>query len=214
MRALAVSCVSFCVSTLACGSSPPPAPSAPPAPTASSAAQPSEDAKKAEDTAAKQAAAIDALTQDEAKKSLCDPDHKAALEKLASDIEATMKAKKADDGTPLGMQTVGTKVIALSDTPRSVTMSVTGRGTEVHVLAMGAREVSMDVLAGGVAATTMRSPFQKSATSSPPKLELPKIGTLTELQGDSRLIQIKPGQPLEVKMRGQGCALVAVFQKL
>jgi hypothetical protein len=79
---------------------------------------------------------------------------------------------------------------------------------------MGVREISMDVLAGGVAATTMRSPFQKSSTSSAPKLDLPKIGTVTELQGDSRQIQIKPGQPLEVKMRGHGCALVAVFQKL
>jgi hypothetical protein len=195
----------------ACGSSPPPVAATAAAPTTTTAAPPPGSAK-GDEGAAKQAAALDALTQDEAKKSACDPDHKAALEKLAGDVETALKAKKGDDGSPMGLQTVGTRVLALAESPRSVTMTVSGRGTEVHVLAIGAREVSMDVMAGGVAATTMRSPLQKGALEGA-KLELPKVGSVKELQADSRQIQIKPGQPLEVKLRGQGCTLVGVFQK-
>lgn len=203
----------------ACGGTPTPptAPSVPAPPAAGSAAasaapKADEPKKMSAEDAAKQAAAIDALTEGEAKKSTCDPDHKAALEKLLDELEAGVKAKKGDDGQPLMIQTVDKRTIALGPAPRTITMTVTGRGTEVHVIAMALRDVSMDVMSAGTAATTMRSPFQR--TIAAPKIDLPKIGTVTEFQSDSRQIQIKPGQPLEVKLHGQGCTLVAAFQKL
>ena len=33
------------------------------------------------------------------------------------------------------------------------------------------------------------------------------------LESDSRQVEMKPGEPLEVKMRGQGCAGLVVFSK-
>jgi hypothetical protein len=200
----------------ACGGAPSPAvPSVPTPPSSASAAPgPKADApkKNAAEDAAKQAAAIDALTEGEAKKGACDPDHKAALDKLLDELEAAVKAKKGDDGQPLMIQTVDKRTLALGPAPRTITMSVTGRGTEVHVIAMALRDVSMDVMSAGTAATTMRSPFQRILTA--PKIDVPEIGTVTDFQSDSRQIQIKPGQPLEVKLHGQGCTLVAAFQKL
>jgi hypothetical protein len=166
-----------------------------------------------EDEAQKQEAAIAALTGEEAKTGQCDAEHKAALEKLLAEVEAGMKSKTGDDGKPLGMVTIDKRVIALGPNPKGVAMTVSGRGTEIHVLAMGLREPSMDVLAGGTAATTMRSPYQRTATATPATLELAKVGKVTELQSDSRQIEIKPGQPLEVKIRGEGCAILAAFQK-
>lgn len=206
--ALVAAAISF-----ACGASPQ-APVAA-APVAASAPAADDSSKKggAEDAAKKQAAAVDALTEDEAKKGACDPDHKAALEKLLAEIETSMKAKAGDDGKPLGMQTVEKRVVPLSSRPSSIQLTVSGRGTQLDVLVLGVREATLDVLANGTPATTMRSPFQRTVTASPPTIELAKIGTGIELQSDSRQIQIKPGQPLEVRLRGQGCAILAAFHK-
>jgi hypothetical protein len=199
------------VTLLACGGSPPPPSSPTPgdAKPASSSA-PSGDAKGAgsADDAAKKAAVIEKMTADEAKSGECTADHKAALDKLVSDYESAMKAKAGDDGKPLGLQTVGKKVLALGTSARGVELSVTGRGTEVHVIAFGVRDVSMDVLAGTAAATTMRSPLQKAV---PAGIDLP--AGHADLQNDSREIVIKPGQPLQVKLTGQGCAAMISFVK-
>jgi hypothetical protein len=158
--------------------------------------------------AAKRQAALSALVANEAKTGTCDKDHEAALEKLASDFEAAVKAK-GDDGKPLNVQTVSKRVLALGPSARGVEMSVTGHGTELHVLAFGARDVSMDVLAGTSAATTMRSPLK---TLLPTGIDLPNVGH-AELQNDSRQVVIKPGQPLQVKLTGEGCAAMLAFVK-
>jgi hypothetical protein len=189
-----------------------PPPSAAPSPTSAGTATPAPEAK-GDDTRAKQAAALDALTADEEKKAACDPDHKAALDKLIADIESSVKTKTGDDGAPLGLQLVEKRVVPLSAASRSITMTVSGRGTEIHVVAFSAREVSMDVMAGGAASTTMRSPYQRSLTNGPAKIELPKVGTV-ELETDSREVQIKPGQPIETRLRGRGCGgLIVVVRK-
>ncbi len=199
---------------IACGGSPPPPVEAPKpvalAPDASAAKKPS-----AQDDKASKAAAIDALVAGEAKSGTCDEGHKAALEKLLADVEAGMKAKTGDDGKPLGLQLVAKRVVALGSAAKSMELAVTGRGTEIHVLAFGVRDVSLDVLVGSAAATTMRSPFQRSAltSASPLTLDLPKIGVVDELQSDSREASIKPGQPLVVKMTGTGCAALVSFLK-
>jgi hypothetical protein len=196
----------------ACGGAPtPPADGPKPAaPVADSTA-----AKKpgAQDDKASKAAAVDALVAGEAKSGTCDEGHKAALEKLLADVEAGMKAKTGEDGKPLGLQLVAKRVVALGSAAKSMELAVTGRGTEVHVLAFGVREVSLDVLVGSAAATTMRSPFQRSATPSALSLDLPKVGVIDELQSDSRQVTIKPGQPIVVKMTGSGCAALVSFLK-
>jgi hypothetical protein len=175
---------------------------------AAAAAKPS-----AQDDKASKAAAIEALVADESKKGACDEGHKAALEKLLADVEAGMTAKKGDDGKPLGLQLVAKRVVPLGSAAKSIELAVTGRGTEVHVLAFGVRDVSLDVLVGNAAATTLRSPFQRNATTGPLAIELPKIGTVDELQSDSRQVTIKPGQPIVVKLSGQGCAALVSFLK-
>ena len=196
----------------ACGGAPTPAAEGPKpaAPAAESAA-----ARKpsAQDDKATRAAAVDALVAGEVKSGTCDEGHKAALEKLLADVEAGMKAKTGEDGKPLGLQLVAKRVVALGSAAKSMELAVTGRGTEVHVLAFGVRDVSLDVLVGTAAATTMRSPFQRSATPSPLTLDLPRVGTVDELQSDSRQVTIKPGQPLVVKMTGSGCAALVSFLK-
>lgn len=159
----------------------------------------------AQDDKAKKAADIDALVAGEAKSGTCDEGHKAALEKLLGDAEANMKTQ--------GLQLVGKRVIPLGSAPRSIEMAVSGKGTEVHVIAYGVRDVSLDVLVGNAAATTLRSQFQRSATSGPMSLDLPKIGMVDELQSDSRQVSIKPGQPIVVKLSGQGCAGLVSFLK-
>ena len=195
-----------------CGGAP-----APPAegPKAEATAPDTSSAKKpgAQDDKATRAAAVDALVAGEAKSGTCDDGHKAALEKLLADVEAGMKAKTGEDGKPLGLQLVAKRVVALGSAAKSMELAVTGRGTEVHVLAFGVRDVSLDVLVGSAAATTMRSPFQRSATPSPLSLDLPKIGMVDELQSDSRQVTIKPGQPIVVKMTGSGCAALVSFLK-
>jgi hypothetical protein len=182
---------------------------APPAdaPKAADGASADAGAKKpsAQDDKAARSAAIDALVDGESKKGACDEGHKAALEKLLSDAEANMSKQ--------GLQLVAKRVVALGSAPKAIELAVSGKGTEVHVLAYGVRDVSLDVLVGTAAATTLRSPFQRSATSGPLAIELPKIGTVDELQTDSRQVTIKPGQPIVAKLSGQGCAAMVAFLK-
>lgn len=194
-------------SSLACGGSAPPPASAAPPPT--SAPTPAGGAAASKDDPAKKAAAIEQLTSGEAKSGACDPQHQAALEKLLGEVESAMKAKTGDDGKKLEATVVGKRVLSLGSSPRGVEMSVTGRGTEVHVIAFAVKDVSMDVLAGTTAATTMRSPYAHPLAS--PTLDLPGVGSVTEIAGDSRQVTIKPGQPLAVKLTGQGCAALITF---
>ena len=192
--ALPASALLFLVTS--CGNASPPAePSAPAAAPSASVAP----AAPKDDSAAK-AAAVEALTSGEAKSGTCDPGHQAALDKLLADVE-----KNAT-----GMTTVGKRVVALGAGAKAIEMSVSGKGTEVHVLAFGAKDVSLDVLVGTAAATTMRSPLQHAV---PLALDLPKIGNYTDVQSDSRQIQIKPGAPLTIKLSGQGCAGLVTLVK-
>ncbi len=194
------------------GSAPPPTAPAPSTTQAKPEAKADDKADKKADDGASRAAALEALTADEAKGGACSADHQAALEKLRAEIEAHLQAKSGDDGKPLGLQPVFNRVVALGAGARSIEVSVKGRGTEVHVLAYAAKDISIDVLAGSAAATTMRSPLQRASTKEPAAIELAKAGKV-ELQSDSRQIQMKPGQPLQVKMSGQGCALLVGFLK-
>ena len=194
------------VLSMACGGASPP-PSETPAPAVPVADPAKPRAAVADDGAAK-AAAIEALTAAEAKSGTCDEGHKAALEKLLGDVESTLKARNGEDGKPLGLQLVGKRTVALGAGAKSIEMAVSGRGTEVHVLAFGAKQVSLDVLVGNAAATTLRSPL----ASGPTPLALPTVGTV-DAQADSREVQIKPGQPIVVKLSGQGCvALISLLR--
>jgi hypothetical protein len=199
------------VALFACAGAPPPAPEEP----KPAAAAPSSSAPKpaAQDDKATKAAAVDALVAGEVKSGTCDEGHKAALEKLIADVEAGMKAKTGEDGKPLGLQLVAKRIVPLGTAAKSMELAVSGRGTEVRVLGFGVRDVSLDVLVGSAAATTLRSPFQRSATASPLSLDLPKIGVIDEVQSDSRQVTIKPGQPIVVKMTGTGCAALVSFLK-
>lgn len=199
------------LASAACGGSAPP-----PATAEAAAASPaSEDGSKAPkaDDAAKTAAAVEKLTESEATSGACDANHQAALEKLLDAAMESLKGKTDEAGKPLAFQLVGKKVLALSPNARSFEMSVSGRGTQVHVLAYGAKDVSMDVLVGTAAATTMRSPFQRPAIEGA-ALEIAGVGSVKELQSDSRHVTIKPGQPLVVKVTGQGCAgIISVMEQ-
>jgi hypothetical protein len=213
MRSSSPVLVSLFVSIAAACGGAPPAPAEAPKPAATAPEGAGAKKPSAQDDKASKAAAIDALVADESKKGACDEGHKAALEKLLADVEAGMKAKNGEDGKPLGLQLVAKRVVPLGSAAKSMELAVTGRGTEVHVLAFGVRDVSLDVLVGSAAATTMRSPFQRTATANPLALDLPKIGAVDELQSDSRQVTIKPGQPIVVKMTGQGCAALVSFLK-
>jgi hypothetical protein len=195
---LGVSCL-----VAACGGG-----SAPPVEAPTPATAPAADAgpakASAQDDKAAKTAALEALVDGESKKGTCDDAHKAALEKLLADAEANMSKS--------GLQLVAKRVVALGSSAKSIELAVSGKGTEVHVLAYGVRDVSLDVLVGTAAATTLRSPFQRSATSGPLTVELPKAGTV-ELQTDSRQVTIKPGQPIVAKVSGQGCAALVSFLK-
>ena len=186
------------------GAPPPPAPTTPTGP-----AKPAGTPTAAQDDGAKKAAALEKMTADEAKSGKCEADHEAALNKLLADVEAAAKTKTDDDGKPANLQLVNKKVLALGSAARGVELSVTGKGTELHVMAFGVKEISMDVLAGTTAASTMRSPHARGMSLS---LDLPS-GKVTELQSDSRQTTIKQGQPLQVKMTGQGCAGMIAFIK-
>ncbi|MBX3187732.1 MAG: hypothetical protein KF819_11980 [Labilithrix sp.] len=198
---------------VACGGSPSPIPEAPKVDAPPAGAGPAVQKDGAADDAAKKAAALEALSADEAKKGACDEGHKAALEKLLADVEAGMKAKNGDDGKPLGMTLIGKRVVPLGSARKEIEMAVTGRGTEVHVMAYAVKEVSLDVLVGNAAATTMRSPHQRSATSGALSIDVPKIGVVDDLQSDSRQVQIKPGEPIKIRLSGQGCAALVSFLK-
>ena len=184
------------------GGTPPPAEG--PTPPATGGADAGHVKASAPDDKAAKAAALDALVDGESKKGTCDDAHKAALEKILADAEANMSKS--------GLQLVAKRVVALGSASKSIELTVSGKGTEVHVLAYGVRDVSLDVLVGTAAATTLRSPFQRSATSGALAIELPKIGS-AELQTDSRQVTIKPGQPIVAKVSGQGCAALVSFLK-
>lgn len=160
------------------------------------------------DDAAKKAAAVDKMTADEAKSGTCDPANQAAVDKLLADVEASMKGKTDEDGKPVTLQLVGKKVLALGANAKSFEMSVTGRGTEVHVMGFGAKELSMDVLVGKDPATTMRSTLVAKGVA----LDVANVGKV-DAQYDSRQVNMKPGQPIVVKVTGQGCAGIISFLK-
>lgn len=170
----------------------------------------SADAKPAGggDDAAKKSAAVEKLTADEASKGACDASHQAAVDKLLAEIEASMKGKTDEEGKPVTLQLVGKKVLALGSNAKSFEMSVTGRGTEVHVMGFGAKELSMDVLVGKEPATTMRSSLVAKGTA----LDVANVGKV-DAQYDSRQVNMKPGQPIVVKVTGQGCAGIISFLK-
>lgn len=190
---------------VACGGAAPPPATTNDAP--AKAAPAKTDAKG--DDAAKKAAALEKLTAGEAKSGACTDGHKAALEKLLTDLEAAMKTKTSDDGKPLDLEVIGKKVVALGSSPKATEMTVTGRSTDVHVLAFGARDVSMDVLVGNTAASTRRSPHTSVAAKT---IDVPDVGAV-DVQADSRWTEINPGQPLVVKLSGEGCAALVTFKK-
>ncbi len=199
----------------ACGGAPPPAPDAP-RPAASAATAPTPATKAgadAKDAKATKAAALEALTTEEATKGTCDEAHKAALEKLAAEVEAGMQAQTGADGKPIGFTLVAKRVVALGAQPRSIELAGSARGSEVHVLAFAVHDVSLDVLVGKAAATTMRSPFQRTATKAPLTLDLPKIGHVDELLSDSREVTLEPKQPIVARLTGQGCVAMLAFLK-
>ena len=198
MRSLAL--VPFFV--LSCGGSSSPPPTS--TDTAKPAASTGPAASAKPDDSAKKAADVEKMTSDEAKSGKCDPANQAAIEKLLSDVENGMKAEN--------MQLVGKKVLALGPAAKSFEMSVTGRGTEVHVMAYGAKELSMDVIVGKEPATTMRSPHARTAVKDM-ALDISGVGKVTDVQADSRQVAMKPGQPLVVKVTGQGCAGIISFLK-
>lgn len=146
-------------------------------------------------------AALEKLTTDEAKSGECTAEHRTVLDKAVSDFETAAKQKNGEDGKPLALQTVAKKVLSLGDSARGVELSVTGRGTELHVVAFAVRDVSMDVLAGNSAASTLRSPLQKDLP-----VRLTVAGGPADVMSDSRQLVIKPGQPLQVKLTGKGCS--------
>lgn len=194
-----------------CGSSPPAAaPSA--GPTEAPASASPDAGAGAGPASSVDTAALEKLTAEEAKSGSCDPDHQAALEKLLDDVEANVRAK-TEDGKPLKIESFTKRVLALSEAARGIQLTLSGKGTQVHVIAFSPKEVSLDVLAGNAAATTMRSSYKAEVTNGPATISLPKIGGPVPLEGDSREIEMKPGTPLEVRMRGQGCAGVVVFSK-
>lgn len=158
------------------------------------------------------AAALDKLTAEESKSGTCDPEHKAALEKLLDEAEKNIRAK-TEEGGPLKIESFTKRTLSLSEAAKGVQLTLSGKGTQVHVVAFSTKEVSLDVLAGKEAATTMRSSYKADLTSGPATIDLPKVGGAVPLESDSRQIEMKPGTPLDVRLRGHGCAGVVVFSK-
>lgn len=167
--------------------------------------------KAAEAEKQKQAKALEELTQGEVKGGQCDADHKASLEKLMSAVEEAMKTKAGDDGKPIGFSVVDKRTTVFGPDPRNVQIKVTGRGTEVHVMAFSAKETSLDMVHEGRAAT-VRSPIA-TAMAQANAIEHPKLGKITEVQVDSRIVEVKAGETLEIKVRGQGCGVLMAFMK-
>lgn len=200
-------------SVVACGGGSPP-PEAPTTPAPSKASNGSESGASGANAggAGLDAAALEKLTAEESKSGNCDADHKAALEKLLDDVEAAVRAK-TEDGKPLKIESFTKRTMALSEAAKGIQLTLSGKGTEVHVIAFAPKEVSLDVLAGNQPTTTMRSHYKSEVTNGPAKISLPKVGGDVPLEGDSREFEMRPGTPLDVKMRGQGCAGVVVFSK-
>ena len=211
MRSVHVALTLALALAAACGGSPPPAATPEAAPSAPAAEGPSADAG-ASSGGGVDAAALEKLTAEEAKSGNCDAGHKAALEELLGAIETNVRAL-ADDGKPLKIESFTKRVLALSDAAKGVQLTLSGKGTQVHVIALSPKEVSLDVLAGNQPATTTRSTYKSDVTKGPAKIDLPTVGKDVPLEGDSRQIEMKPGTPLEVRLRGQGCAAVVVFSK-
>ena len=170
------------------------------------------DRAKPTDDKPTKALALETLTQEESSKGACDPEHQAALEKLRAEIDAAMQAKAGDDGKPLALKPIFNRVVALGPNAKALEISLQGSLTQAHVLAYSAKDISIDVLVGTTAATTMRSPFQRTVLPKPVGIELAKTGKI-ELESDSRQLELEKGQPLKVKMTGQGCALVVGYMK-
>lgn len=200
--------------TVACGGSPNPEPSAPSGAPAASAApvKAAADGPAAGLGAGIDTAALEKLTSEEATSGTCDPEHKAALDKLLDDAEKNIRAK-SEDGAPLKIEYLTKRTLALADAAKGVQLTLTGKGTQVHVVAFSPKEVSLDVLSGKEAATTMRSTYKGDLTTASPTIRLPKVGGAVPLESDSRQIEMKPGASLEVRLRGHGCAGVIVFSK-
>ena len=193
---------------VACGEPKPAEAPAGPAATSSKPADPA--APKGDDKDAKKAAALETLTQDESTKGQCDPEHQAALEKLRAELDAQVPTKAGEDGKPLALKPIFNRIVAHGPSGNSVEVTLQGSLAQAQCLAFSAKDISIDVLVGKAAASTMRSPFQRSALAKPASIELPKAGTV-ELQTDSRQVELEKGQPIQVKMTGEGCALVVGY---
>ncbi len=213
MKRTFVALSSLAVLTFACGEPkpaevPPPVASATPAQGAAvGAGTPSDDKG-----ASAKKAALETLTQEEAQKGTCDAEHQAALEKLRGEIDAAMQGKAGDDGKPLALKPIFNRVVALGPNAKAIEVSLQGSLTQAHVLAYSAKDISIDVLVGTSAASTMRSPFQRTVLAKPVSIELAKTGKV-DLESDSRQLELEKGQPLKVKMTGQGCALLVGYMK-
>ncbi len=168
-------------------------------------AKPAGDADKK-----KQAAALEEITVAEVKAGQCEADHKAALEKAMGAIEDAVKAKNGDDGKPIGFTTVDKRVTVFGPDAHNVQIKVTGRGTEVHVLAFAPEMLSLDLEHEGRAAT-VRSPMAAEMASKAPD-EHAKFGK-ADLQVDSRIVDVKANETLQIKVRGQGCGILVAFMK-
>jgi hypothetical protein len=200
------------LSVVACGGGSPP-PEAPTTPASGAASASGADAgTSGKNAGGLDTAALEKLTTEESKSGNCDAEHKAALEKLLDDVEATVRAK-TEDGKPLKIESFTKRTMALSEAAKGIQLTLSGKGTEVHVITFSSKEVSLDVLAGNQPTTTMRSHYKSEVTNGPAKITLPKVGGDVPLEGDSREFEMRPGTPLDVKMRGQGCAGVVVFSK-
>lgn len=163
-----------------------------------------------DDEKKKQAAALEEITQGEVKSGQCEDAHKAALEKAMATIEDAVKAKNGDDGKPIGFTTVDKRVTVFGPDPRNVQIKVSGRGTEVHVLAFAPEMLSLDLEHEGRSAT-VRSPMAAEMASKAPD-EHAKFGK-QDLQVDSRIVDTKAGDTLQIKVRGQGCGILVSFMK-
>jgi hypothetical protein len=183
-------------------------------PTPGAASAPSSQAPKSatstDDGKAEKAAVVDAITAGEAKAGACTPEHQAALEKLRGELDAAMPKKAGDDGKVLALKPIFNRIVALGPSGKSIEVTLQGSLTQAQVLAFSAKDISIDVLVGKAAASTIRSPFQRTALAKPASIELPKAGSV-ELQTDSRQVELEKGQPIQVKMTGEGCALVVGY---
>lgn len=168
-------------------------------------------ADKTAEAAQRQQKAIEELTQGEVKGGACDAEHQASLEKLMGAVEEAMKVRTGDDGKPAGFTVIDKRTAVFGPDPRNVQIKLTGRGTEVHVMSLGVLPTSLDMIHDGRAAT-VRSPAAAAMAQTSPIVHA-KFGKVTEVQVDSRIVQVMPGEMLEIKVRGQGCGVLIAFMK-